>query len=166
MSMCEHPHFVAAHRCNGGAGFRQWLRDPLIRHGTQMIRSFAQIRLPLYVMVAALTIAALPVSPAMAQSATTPELETARRAVERADQADADQYAPDRMATARQLLTQAQTAQSSRDKKLALDLAIRAAADADVARALSLEAVANADLEHRRAEIADLQRKLGMGGGQ
>ncbi len=131
-----------------------------------MIRSFAQIRLHLYVMVAALAIAACPVSPVLAQSATTPELETALRAVERADQADADQYAPDRMATARQLLAQAQAAQSSRDKKRALDLAIRAAADADVARALSLEAVANADLQHRRAEIADLQRKLGMEGGQ
>lgn len=131
-----------------------------------MIRSFAQIRLPLYVMVAALTVAGGSAFPIRAQTATTPELETARQAVERADQADADQYAPDRMAVARQLLAQAQAAQSGRDKKLALDLAIRAAADADVARALSLEAVANADLQQRRAEIADLQRKLGMEGGQ
>lgn len=131
-----------------------------------MIRSFAQIRLPLYVMVAALALAGGSAFPIQAQTAPTPELETARQAVERADQADADQYAPDRMAIARQLLAQAQAAQSSRDKKLALDLAIRAAADADVARALSLEAVANADVQQRRAEIADLQRKLGMEGGQ
>lgn len=131
-----------------------------------MIVSFAQIRLPLYVMVAALALPTGFISTAKAQSAPPPELEAARQAVERADQADADQYAPEPMAKARGLLAQAQAAQSGRDKKLALDLALRAAADADVARARSREAVANAELQHRRAEIADLQRKLGMEGGQ
>ncbi len=97
-----------------------------------------------------------------AQTATTPELDAARVAVQRADQADADQYAPEAIALARQSLAQAQAAHSQRDRRLALDLALRAAVEADLARALSLEAVANAELQHQRAQVEDLQRRLGQ----
>jgi hypothetical protein len=131
-----------------------------------MIRSFAQFHIPLHVMAASLVLTLASVSSAWAQSAPIPEVDTARQAVDRADQADADQYAPEPMARARTLLAQAQQAQSNRDKKDAIEFALRASADADLARALSQEALANADLQHRRAEIAELQRKLGGGEGQ
>ena len=129
------------------------------RHGTPMTVSFAHFRRPLHVMAAA--VAALALTPAFAQSVPTPELEAAVRAVQRADQADADQYAPEPLAAARQSLAQAQ---STRNKKESLDFALRAAADADLARARSEEAVATAEVGQRRAEIADLQRQLGEGG--
>ncbi|MEL1262770.1 DUF4398 domain-containing protein [Pseudoxanthomonas putridarboris] len=93
----------------------------------------------------------------------TPEMEAAVQAVQRADQADADQYAPEPLNAARQALAQAQ---ASRDKRLALDLALRAAVDADLARARSQEAVAAAEVQQRREEIADLQRTLGAEGGR
>ncbi|CAN7209755.1 DUF4398 domain-containing protein [Pseudoxanthomonas sp. LjRoot168] len=124
-----------------------------------MTVSFAHFRRPLHVMAAA--VAAIVLSPAFAQNAPTPELEAAIKAVQRADQADADQYAPAPLAAARQSLAQAQ---ATRSKKEALDFAVRAAADADLARARSEEAVAMADVDQRRAEIADLQRQLGEGG--
>ncbi|KAF1719083.1 DUF4398 domain-containing protein [Pseudoxanthomonas wuyuanensis] len=127
-----------------------------------MTVSFAQIRLPLYVMVAALASAVAATSPVSAQTAPTPELETAQQAVQRAEQADADQYAPEALAVARQTLIQAQAAHSKRDRRLALDLALRAAADADLARARSQEAVASAELQHRQNEVAELQRRLGQ----
>lgn len=125
-----------------------------------MIRSFAQFRASLYVMAAALALMAS--THAHAQVAPIPEVETARQAVSRADQADADQYAPEPMSRARGLLSQAQQAAANRDKKDAIEFALRAAADADLARARSQEAVANAEVRHRRAEIAELQGKLGM----
>lgn len=129
------------------------------RHGTPMTVSFAHFRRPLHVMAAA--VAALALAPVFAQSVQTPELEAAVKAVQRADQADADQYAPEPLAAARQFLAQAQ---ATRNKKEALDFALRAAADADLARARSEEAVATAEVGQRRAEIADLQRQLGEGG--
>lgn len=128
------------------------------RHGTLMIVSFAHFRRPLHVMVAAVAAMAVP---AFAQNALTPELEAAVQAVQRADQADADQYAPEPLAAARQSLAQAQASHAARDKKKTLDLALRAAVDADLARARSQEAVALAEVAQRRAEIADLQRQLG-----
>jgi len=126
-----------------------------------MNRSFAQFHIPLHVMAASLVLMLACIGTANAQSAPIPEVDTARQAVDRADQADADQYAPDAMARARNLLAQAQQAQSNRDKKEAIEFALRASADADLARALSQEALANAELQHRRAEISELQRKLG-----
>lgn len=91
-----------------------------------------------------------------------PELQTAQQAVDRADQADADQYAPDLLASARQGLAAAQTAsQGGRsERRQAAVLAQRAAADADLARVRSQEAVARAQLEQRRAEISELQQRL------
>ena len=82
-------------------------------------------------------------------------------AVQRAVTADADQYTPDLIDAARQDLASAQAAALDRKlRKQAPQMAQRVAADADLARALSEEAVANADLQQRRAEIAQLQRSL------
>lgn len=91
-----------------------------------------------------------------------PELQAAQQAVDRADRADADQYAPDLLASARQGLAAAQAAsQGGRsERRQAAALAQRAAVDADLARARSQEAVAQAQLEQRHAEISDLQQRL------
>jgi Arc/MetJ family transcription regulator len=51
-----------------------------------------------------------------------------------------------------------------REKKTALDLALRTAVDADLARARSQEAVASAEVAQRKAEIADLQAQIGAEG--
>lgn len=132
-----------------------------LRHGTPMHRSFAQFDLRLCVMVCAFALSAVLPDQAAAQAAITPEIVMAQQAVNRADQADADQYAPELLSTARAALAQAQAAATNRrDRKLAPDLALRAAADADLARMRSVEAVANAQLQQRRSEIAELQRTL------
>jgi uncharacterized protein involved in exopolysaccharide biosynthesis len=87
--------------------------------------------------------------------------------VERADRADADQYAPDTMAMARQQLEQAQRAAlDRRERKQAPVLAQRAAADADLARVQSEESVAQAQLAQRKAEVEQLQRQLATGEGR
>ncbi|MFT4247515.1 MAG: DUF4398 domain-containing protein [Pseudomonas sp.] len=101
--------------------------------------------------------------PALAQVAS-PELAAAEQAVQQATQADADQYAPDLVNLARQELLQAQQAAlDRRERKQAPRLALRAAADADLARARSDEAVAQAQLEQRKAEVARLQDSLNGG---
>ena len=125
----------------------------------RMKPSFAQIRIPLYAI--AVTFAAI--GAAHAQQAL-PGLGDAQQAVERATQADADQYAPAELAAARQSLAQAQAAHAAREKKAALDLALRAAVDADLARARSQAAVATAEVAQRQAEIADLQTQIGAEG--
>ena len=108
--------------------------------------SFAQLRRFLYVTACASALCAS----AWAQDPAAADLLAAQQAVERADRADADQYAPDMMALARQQLEQAK----------------RAAADADLARAQSEEAVAQAQLAQRKAEVAQLQRQLATGEGR
>ena len=130
------------------------------RNGTPMTASFAQIRRSLYV----IALAFAPFSPALAQVA--PELSVAEQAVQRATQADADQYAPDLISQARQELMQAQQASLDRGQRKQLPaLAQRAVVDADLARARSEEAVATAQLEQRKAEVARLQSSLGTGEG-
>ncbi|MEE7546996.1 DUF4398 domain-containing protein, partial [Xanthomonas sp. Kuri4-1] len=95
-----------------------------------MTASFAQIRRSLYVTACAFALSA----PALAQVAL-PELAAAEQAVQRATQADADQYAPDLVNLARQELMQAQQAALDRgQRKQAPQIAVRAAADADLAR--------------------------------
>ena len=91
-------------------------RTPL-SHGTPMTASFSYFRRPPHVMAAAVVALALSAAPAFAQVALTPELEAAVQAVQRATQADADQYAPAELAAARQSLAQAQAAHASREKK-------------------------------------------------
>lgn len=125
-----------------------------------MMASFAQMRRSLYVTACAFALSA----PAFAQVAP-PELASAEQAVQQATQADADQYAPDLVNLARQELMQAQQAAlDRRERKQAPRLALRAAADADLARARSEEAVAQAQLEQRRAEVARLQSSLNTEG--
>jgi hypothetical protein len=103
----------------------------------------------------------------MAQDPAAADLLAAQQAVERADRADADQYAPDTIALARQQLEQAQRAAGDRrERKQAPLLAQRAAVDADLARAQSEEAVALAMLAQRRAEVERLQRQLATGEGR
>ncbi|MCW0372350.1 DUF4398 domain-containing protein [Xanthomonas sacchari] len=129
-----------------------------------MKTSFAHFRCQQYVMACALALFAAPA--AFAQVAS-PELLSAQQAVQRAVQADADQYAPDLLASARQGLEQAQQAAlDRRQRKAAPQLALRVAADADLARARSEEAVANAQLKQRQAEVAQLQQTLGTGEGR
>ncbi|WP_313425484.1 DUF4398 domain-containing protein [Stenotrophomonas rhizophila] len=92
------------------------------------------------------------------------ELMQARQAVDKATQADADQYAPDLIAVARQGLEQAQRAAGDRrERKNAPALAVRATVDADLARARSEEATATAQLQLRRNEVTQLQRQLATG---
>ncbi len=123
--------------------------------------SFAQLRRLLHVTVCATALCA---GTALAQDPAAADLLTAQQAVERADRADADQYAPDTMALARQQLEQAQHAAGDRKlRKQAPLLAERAAVDADLARVQSEEAVAQATLAQRRAEVERLQRQLATG---
>ena len=103
----------------------------------------------------------------MAQDPAAADLLAAQQAVERADRADADQYAPGTMALARQQLEQAQRAAGDRrERKQAPLLAQRAMVDADLARAQSGEAVALATLAQRKAEVERLQRQLATGEGR
>ena len=122
--------------------------------------SFAQLRHLLYVTACASALC----TSAWAQDPAAADLLAAQQAVERADRADADQYAPDMMALARQQLEQAQRAAGDRrQQKQAPLLARRAAADADLARAQSNDAVAQATLAQRKAEVERLQAQLATG---
>ncbi len=126
-----------------------------------MNRSFAQFRRSLCVMVGVFAVLAAFSAPAYAQAAAVPELAVAQQAVNRADQADADQYAPQLLASARSTLAQAQAAAASRrDRKQAPELALRATVDAELARARSNEAIAQAQVQQRRQEISELQATL------
>lgn len=132
-----------------------------------MNRSFAQFRRFLCVTVGAFALLAAFAAPLPAQVAASPELLAAQQAVNRADQADADQYAPELLASARAALAQAQAAAANRrDRKLAPELALRATVDADLARARSNEAVAQAQVQQRLQEIGELQRTLGTEAGR
>ncbi|AMU97282.1 DUF4398 domain-containing protein [Xanthomonas citri] len=125
-----------------------------------MTASFAYLRRSLYGIACFMVLS----SPAAAQVA--PELTAAEQAVQRATQADADQYAPDLVNLARQELMQAQQAQlDKRQRKQVPQIALRAAADADLAKARSEEAVVTAQLEQRRKEVAQLQNTLNTGEG-
>jgi len=151
---------------NGGAPLQARLRlddngrAQSFGNGSPMKPSFAQLRRILYVTVCATMLC----GSAFAQDPAATDLVAAQQAVDRADRADADQYAPDTMAMARQQLEQAQrAAQDRRERKQAPVLAQRAVADADLARAQSEEAVAQAQLAQRKAEVEQLQRQLASG---
>ena len=80
-------------------------------------------------MVGAFALLAALAAPLQAQVTAMPELAAAQQAVSRADQADADQYAPELLNSARSALAQAQAAAATRrDRKLAPQLAARATA--------------------------------------
>ncbi|HEY5851306.1 MAG TPA: DUF4398 domain-containing protein [Lysobacter sp.] len=117
--------------------------------------SFAQIRFHLLAAVLASTLSACASLPPP-----TSELAAARQAVTRAEGADADQYAPQDLGVARNGLSQAQAAMSSGDEDDARRFALAAAADADLAWAKSREALATAELNQRRSEVAQMRQRL------
>lgn len=123
--------------------------------------SFAQFRRCLWALVAATGLAVT----AQAQVVASPDVQRAQRAVQQAQDADADQYAPELLESARQRLIQAQAGAMSRsrgDRREAEQLAREVAADADLARARSELAQAEAALAQRRAEIEGLRRSLDL----
>lgn len=132
-------------------------RDP------PMATSFAQIRsalqVPMFATVLALTACASLPPP-------TTELAAARQAVSEAGNADADQYAADEVAQARRALEMAQAAMAQGREEDARSLAVQSAAVADLALARSRQAVAEAELAQRRAEISGLRQRLGMEDGR
>ena len=121
-----------------------------------MTSTFAHLRTALGALVLASAVAGCASLPPP-----TTELAAAQQAVARADTADADQYAAAEIAAARAALAQAQAAMSSGDEDDARRLALRAAADADLAHARSRAAAARASHAQRRSEVAELQARLG-----
>ena len=127
-----------------------------------MTSSFAQFRRFLCASVCAIALHFTLAAPVLAQEVED-ELAAAQQSVARADQADADQYAPELLASARQVLAQAQAAAGvRRERRNAPALAQRASADADLALARSQEAVAIARLKQAQGDIEELQRSLGQ----
>jgi len=123
--------------------------------------SFAQIRFPLLALVLASAMSACASLPPP-----TGELAAAQQAVMRADGADADQYAAQELAIARDGLTRAQAAMAAGRDDEARRLALMAAAEADLAYARSRDALTTAELNQRRAEIAQLRERLQTEGGR
>jgi len=122
--------------------------------------SFAYFRKCLCALVAGFGLAVT----AHAQSAL-PAVQQAERAVLEAQDAFADQYAPDLIQAAREGLVQAQAlgaSRSRRDQREAEALGRRVAVDADLARARSEQAKAEAGLAQRRHEIEALRQQLGL----
>ena len=128
-----------------------------------MLSSFAQFRQSLCALACAILLSMAATSPVLAQDAGATAVAAAQQAVNRADQADADQYAPDLLNAARSGLERAQAAAANRSERRQVPgLAARAAADADLARARSNEATASARLQQNRAEISELELRLGQ----
>jgi outer membrane protein OmpA-like peptidoglycan-associated protein len=90
----------------------------------------------------------------------TAEFDAAQQALARAQDADADQYAPAEIAQARSGLERAQEAMTRGRDNEARAAALAATADADLARVLSAAAAAGADRRQRQAELAELRRRL------
>lgn len=90
----------------------------------------------------------------------TGEINAAQQAVARANDADADQYAPDEIRRGRDALAAAQAAMASGRDQDARSLAARASALADLAHARSREAASQNELSQRRAEIDTLRQRL------
>lgn len=124
-----------------------------------MIRSFAQF--PGLLCAACLALTAF--STAHAQEAAIAELASAQAAVQRASQADADQYAPDLLQAARDKVSQAQALAETRGgRKQAPQVALQAQADADLARARSEQASTRAKLAQEQSEIERLRKVLDL----
>ncbi|WP_228062498.1 DUF4398 domain-containing protein [Lysobacter sp. H23M47] len=90
----------------------------------------------------------------------TNELADARQAVSRATDLDADQYASEQLASARDGLGRAQVAMSEGRNDAARALANAASADADLAIALSANAKTAAELAQRRREVRELRDRF------
>ncbi len=126
-----------------------------------MIPSFAQIR---YLLVASVLASGL--SGCASLPPPTAELADAQQSISVASDADADQYAAQDIATAREALSRAQTAMAEGREDDARRFALAADADADLALARSQEAKMNAQVAQRRAEITQLQQRLQGEGGR
>lgn len=94
----------------------------------------------------------------------TSELASARQAVSRATDVDADQYASEQVALARDGLSRAQVAMSDGRNDAARALAQAAQADADLAIALSSQAKTAAELAQRKGEVRQLRDRFQTGG--
>jgi outer membrane protein OmpA-like peptidoglycan-associated protein len=120
-----------------------------------MTPSFAQFR---YLSLA------LVLASALGGCATLPpptgELSAAQQAVSRADQADADQHAPQELQVARKELAQAQAAMAAGEDEDARRLALAATADADLALARSRASQTRSEWDQRADEIARLRQRL------
>ena len=90
----------------------------------------------------------------------TAELAEAQQAVAMAGNADADQYAPELVESARAELSRAQAAMAAGDDDEARALALAAAAAGDLATASSRARVLEQDLAQRRDEIGQLRGQL------
>ena len=95
----------------------------------------------------------------------TAELDAAARAVDRAESADADQYAPRELDEARLSLQQAQAAMARGRDAEARAAALSASASGDLARVTSVAARTDAEYRQRLAEIEQLQSRLQVDGG-
>jgi hypothetical protein len=124
-----------------------------------MHRSFSQIRPLLLGTVLACALGACATLPPP-----TSELGNAQQSLTRATNADADQYAGEQLALARDGLGRAQAAMAAGRNDVARALALASQADADLAYALSAEAQAAAELAQRKSEVRHLQGRLQAGG--
>lgn len=94
----------------------------------------------------------------------TAELAAAQQAVTRADGGDADQYAGEVIAQARNELAQAQGSMAKGRDEEARALAVAASADAELAYATSSAAKTRAEYAQRRDEIGELHKRLQLQG--
>lgn len=131
-------------------------QSPSTRHPL-MSPSFAQFRYRSLALVLASALAGCASLPPP-----TGELSAAQQAVTRADQADADQYAPQELASARSALAKAQADMAAGEDEEARRLALVAAADADLALARSRAAQVRSEWDQRLDEIARLRQRLQM----
>ncbi|QOW21692.1 DUF4398 domain-containing protein [Lysobacter avium] len=120
-----------------------------------MLTSFSQFRSLLACTVLACVLGACATLPPP-----TNELADARQAVSRATDLDADQYASEQLALARDGLGRAQVAMSEGRNDAARALANAASADADLAIALSSNAKTAAELAQRRREVRELRDRF------
>lgn len=120
-----------------------------------MLTSFSQFRSLLACTVLACVLGACATLPPP-----TNELADARQAVSRATDLDADQYASEQLASARDGLGRAQVAMSEGRNDAARALANAASADADLAIALSANAKTAAELAQRRSEVRELRDRF------
>jgi hypothetical protein len=120
-----------------------------------MSRSFAQFPKTLNACLIALALAGCATLPPPTQ-----ELSAAQQALNRAQNADASQYAPTPLQQGEEALTRAQAAMSAGREDDARALALAAAADADLAYATSRAATTAQEYAQRRSEVAELRQTL------
>lgn len=94
----------------------------------------------------------------------TSELAAAQQAISRASDADADQYAPELIGSARSELSQAQAAMAGGRQEQARGAALAAAAGGDLAYAQSHVQVLEQEHAQRQGEIARLRAQLDLAG--